>query len=357
MKREKISEALSMLEESYILEALELSDGKQGIKRHSPRTGNAWRTILIAAVISIFFAASAFAIGYSIHRQRQQELRERMDIDRNNVSSYVEYPVPEETETGTEPSVTLLSVSVNAERVDLFFNVTNAEPLFTQTRQQGIKGIMCSIGTGWHMAGPMVRGSAPVVNPTMEDIMYDSETNTMTMCCAFSLAELEGKENWEVTVQQWPSETELGRFSFTVPRKESRLCMFPEPLKFTNDELGGEGQILGIELEATCVTWLLEHEDSDLEHYSERGLQREDLSPEEQEWLHAENGSWFRAVDAATRGALHMADGTEIEIYGGESGSYDNGIERRFGHLLRQQTIDINVVTAITVGGTRIELN
>lgn len=229
MKREKISEALSMLEESYILEALELSDGKQGIKQRSYGTGNVWRTVLIAAVISVFFAVSAFAIGYSIHRQRQQELRERLDIDRNNVSSYVEYPVPEETETGTEPSVTLLSVSVNAERVDLFFNVTNAEPLFTQTRQQDIEGIMCSIGTGWRMAGPLIRGNGPVVNPTMEDIMYDSETNTMTLCCTFFLAELEGRENWEVTVQQWPLETELGRFSFTVPRKEARLCMFPEP--------------------------------------------------------------------------------------------------------------------------------
>lgn len=189
---------------------------------------------------------------------------------------------------------------------------------------------------------------------------YDTALDELESCLAAPGGpeqELEARESWEVTVQQWPLETELGRFSFTVPRKESRLCMFPEPLKFTNDELGGEGQILGIELEATCVTWLLKHDDSDLEHYSERGLQREDLSPEEQEWLQAENGSWFRAVDAATRGALHMADGTEIEIYGGESGSYDNGIERRFGHLLRQQTIDIHAVTAITVGGTRIELN
>lgn len=353
MRREKISEALSMLDESFIIEALELSDRKQGIKQHSPRTRIAWRTVLIAAAISIFFAAGAFAIGYSIHQRRQQELRERLNIDRNNVASYEEYPVPEETENSTEPSVTLLSASVSANTVDLFFNVTNAEPLYISEAEQTI---VCSIGNGWGPARPLIRGNAPVERPTMENIMYDSETNTMTLCCSFNLARLEGRESWEVTVQQWPWETELGRFSFTVPQREARLCMFPEPLNFTNEELGGEGQILGIELEATCVTWFLEHDDSDREHYFAMGRQYEDLSPEEKEWLHKENGSWCRAVDAATRGALHMTDGTEIEIYGGESGDYENGIEKRYGHLLRQQTIDINAVTAITIGETRIEL-
>lgn len=104
MRREKISEALSMLEESYVLEALELSSGKQGIKRRSYGTGNVWRTVLIAAVISIFFAASAFAIGYSIHLRRQQELRERMDIDENNVASYVEYRYRRRLRTARSPA-------------------------------------------------------------------------------------------------------------------------------------------------------------------------------------------------------------------------------------------------------------
>lgn len=188
---------------------------------------------------------------------------------------------------------------------------------------------------------------------------YDTALDELESCLAAPGGpeqELEGRENWEVTVQQWPLETELGRFSFTVPRKEARLCMFPEPLKFTNDELGGEGQILGIELEATCVTWLLKHDDSDLEHYSERGLQREDLSPEEQEYSRLINGSWARAMDKVTRGTLHMSDGTDFEVYGCNSADYRDGIVRNYADWY-MRTIDINAVTAITVGGTRIELN
>ena len=66
------------------LEALELTEpGSEAPKvsdmktsRHS--TKNLRRTLLIAAVISVFFAVTAFAIGYGIDRQRQQELREQL---------------------------------------------------------------------------------------------------------------------------------------------------------------------------------------------------------------------------------------------------------------------------------------
>ena len=351
MRREKISEALSMLEESYVLEALELSSGKQGIKRRSYGTGNVWRTVLIAAVISIFFAASAFAIGYSIHLRRQQELRERMDIDENNVASYVEYPVPEETENSTEPSVTLLSASVRADAVDLFFNVTNAEPLYTPV---GNQDIVCSIGTGWGMARPVIRGNAPVERPTMENIMYDSETNTMTLCCTFGLTQLEGQENWEVTVQQWPWETELGRFSFTVPQREARLCMFPVPLKFTNDELDKEGRVLGVELTAAGMSFLLEFEDAEKLFHSLRCY--EELSPEEQEYSRLINGPWARAMDKVSRGTLHMNDGTDFEVLGCNTVDYRDGIVREYADW-NMQTIDIHAVIAITIGETRIELN
>ena len=78
----------------------EMVNGKiQGSGRKPPKSRNLGRTLLIAAIISAFFAVSAFAIGYSINRQRQQELREQLQIDENHVGGYQEYYLPEEHQT------------------------------------------------------------------------------------------------------------------------------------------------------------------------------------------------------------------------------------------------------------------
>lgn len=186
---------------------------------------------------------------------------------------------------------------------------------------------------------------------------YDTALDELESCLAAPGGpeqELEARESWEVTVQQWPLETELGRFSFTVPRKEARLCMFPEPLKFTNDELDKDGRVLGVELTAAGMSFMLEFEDAEQLFYP--GRRSEELSPEEQEYSRLINGSWARAMDKVTRGTLHMSDGTDFEVYGCNSADYRDGIVRNYADWY-MRTIDINAVTAITVGGTRIELN
>ena len=87
-----------------------------GLGKHRSKTLR--RTLLIAAVIAAFFAVSAFAIGYSVHQQRQQELRQKMQIDAHQVESYVEYPLPSEGENPgaaetEEITVTPLSSSLS----------------------------------------------------------------------------------------------------------------------------------------------------------------------------------------------------------------------------------------------------
>ena len=75
----------------------EMLHGKiQGSGRKPLKSRHLGRTLLIAAIISLFFAVSAFAIGYSINRQRQQELREKYHVDQTGTDSYVEYPLPED---------------------------------------------------------------------------------------------------------------------------------------------------------------------------------------------------------------------------------------------------------------------
>ena len=138
MRREEISRALSMLDEEYILEALELTGpGSEAPKvsdmKNSRRSArNLRRTLLIAAVISVFFAVAAFAIGYGIDRQRQQELREQLQIDQHQVEEYTEYPLPEETgdaklHSDGEITVTLLSSIGGVEFDTIYINVSPYE--------------------------------------------------------------------------------------------------------------------------------------------------------------------------------------------------------------------------------------
>ena len=135
---------------------------------------------------------------------------------------------------------------------------------------------------------------------------------------------------------------------------QSRVCLFDTPLEFQCEELGKTGRVLGVELHPSSMTWLLEHEDADrfyydLEHWKE-------LSSEELDWLQAVQAPWANAIDRVARGILHMDDGTDFDVLSAESGIYEDGIVKRYSQW-ELQTIDINTVTAITVGGTRIELN
>lgn len=369
MKREEISKAISGLEECYLLEALELTlpDKTQAapeevtMKHTKQAVRTARRSLLIAALISVFFAVTAFAIGYSVHQQRQQELRDRMQIDEHNVTSYVEYPVPTEEE-GAEPGemkVTLLSSSLNNEFAQVYFNVSPIdEAVFEQ--QDGF-AIDCSIGDGWRGSQliPKTSGytwSSETDSLNLDDFLYDRESKTVTMVCSFPLRSLETGKSIELTVRQWPDEKEIGSFSFEVPELEIRTCMFPDPLVFTNEELENSGgRILGVELSSTGMTWLLEHDDAERFYYGSAGIRFEELPEAEQEWVRQVNGPWARTIARVTQGTLHMKDGSDFELPSAEGGAYENGIVKRYSDFY-MQTIDINAVTAITIDGTRIEL-
>ena len=119
-----------------------------GSGRKPPKSRNLGRTLLIAAIISAFFAVSAFAIGYSIHRQRQQELREKYHVDQTGTDSYVEYPLPENNSDvpgSTEDiSITPLSAVSYANTVDIYFNVspeTSCQGLFNQIHKKATKKV------------------------------------------------------------------------------------------------------------------------------------------------------------------------------------------------------------------------
>lgn len=324
-----------------------------------------WRTLLLAAVIASLLGATAYAIGYSIHRQRQQELRQWMQIDAHSVENYTEYPVPTEETESSQTTVTLLSSMSDEELLYIYFNLSpiEKEEIFDDQGNFILAKIMlrylCTIDgkTGSLVDVPEENGR----------VLYDEASKTLTCRCAIFLGELEQQNAGfplEVTVirlvggdgmSTYDYREELGRFTIEKGAAlQSRVCLFDTPVEFQCEDLGKSGRVLGIELHPSSMTWLLEHEDADrfyydLEHWKE-------LSSEELDWLQAVQAPWANAIDRAARGILHMDDGTDFDVLSAESGIYEDGIVKRYSQW-ELQTIDINAVTAITVGGTRIELN
>lgn len=370
MKRESISQALSLVDQRYLLEALALeapgfdraAPEEDRMKRSKHGAKTARRTLLIAAVISAFFAVTAFAVGYGIHQQRQQELRQRLEIDAHQVESYVEYPAPTEKEVlsaGTgEITVTPLSSALNGEFVNLYFNVSPVE----LSMALPIEDCICCCVDG----GTPQFASGVFTDPDFrfipgedtlypEDVMYDPETKTMTMFCRLWSNEVEIGGTAEVQVMLGPAEQEIGRFTIQLPEQESRSCLFSQPLRFTAEGMDMSGSVLGVELRPSCMYFIVEDKDAEEIYNSPDDF--ETLSQEEQEQRRFLNGTWARAVDRVTCGTLHMADGTNFEVPGCNSSSgRENGVSRWYADW-PLQTIDINAVTAITIDGKRIELD
>lgn len=355
MRREKISQALSMLDEKYVLEALELTEpGSEAPKvsdmktsRHS--TKNLRRTLLIAAVISVFFAVTAFAIGYGIDRQRQQELREQLQIDENQVEEYTEYPLPEETGEAApsdgELTVTLLSSIGGVEYDSIYINVSPFEKEWI--RGQLPVGASFDGGESFATCTPAMKNG---------EMIYDEATKTITFeCHRFHSSPY--TDEMIVACGHGDGKMELGRFQLSISEVETRLCLFEKPVEFSVDELGKTGRLLGVELYSGGMTWLLEYEDAEKLYWSEGDPSFEEMSPEDQQWKLSVEAAWAQAEDSICRGTLHMADGSELEVYGGESGSFENGIVKRY-FIFSLTTIDPDDVVSITLfDGSTVELD
>lgn len=354
MRREKISRALSMLDESYVLEALELTGpdceapkvNDMKISRHSAR--NLRRTLLIAAVISVFFAVTAFAIGYGINRQRQQELREQLQIDEHQVEEYTEYTLPEETveeaPSEGEMTVTLLSSIGGVEYDTIYINVSPFEKEWVH----GQLPVGASFDGGESFA---------TCTPAMKngEMIYDEATKTITFEC-HRFHNSPYSNDMIVAYGYGEEKAELGRFSLSISEAETRACIFEEPVEFYVDELGKTGRLLGVELYSSGMTWLLEHEDSERFYYSDKGLRFEELSQEDQDWIRSVQAPWANAISGVTQGTLHMADGSELQIIAAESGDYQDGIVKRYSNFALT-TIDPDDVVSITLfDGSTVEL-
>ena len=317
--------------------------------RKPPKSRNLGRTLLIAAIISAFFAVSAFAIGYSINRQRQQELREQLQIDENHVGGYQEYYLPEESEAAVKASdgkicAALLSSISGTELDYVYVNVYPCEESMLDTSSAFV--VSYNGGYSWSAAEPVSRDGEP---------MYDEEAKTLTLRCPHfnskSTEMILGFSKGYYT-QNMEHPVEISRFHLDFTQVETRTCIFETPMEFPCEELGKTGYVIGVELSSTGITWLVEHEDAEVIY----NIDLSALSSDEINQVQSLQGQWARTIDSFLHGSLHMADGSITEVYGGESQVYKDGVLRCISQF-SMSTIDINAVVSVTIGDTSLQLN
>ncbi len=365
MDRKQIEQALEGLEEEYILEALSAPGEAPGPGKEIPdmretnrirRTGRAL-AVLIAAAMAL--SVTALALGISVHRQRQEELRQSMDIDANHVESYVEYDVPEE-ETA-ELHVTALSAINNGEFVNVYLTLSPVtEEDMREMEERDMHFFFSSNGgESWGSATPVVWEKG--ASGSYWELFYkawDEEAQTLTLECMVSLEHTGGQAPGELTLGRVAADEEGTPLSGSIERLgtaalgelgvETRKVMFDTPVEFVNEENGGRGRLLGLELTPTSCTWLLEHDDAEELYYIHDGRSWEQLTEAEQSRVRELDGPWARCIDRVTRGTLHLAGGGDFVPSSAESGGYEDGVVRRFA-VWSMRTLDIEAVESITL--------
>ena len=101
MKRETITLMLNGLADNYISEATIFCPNaiQESPERIVHMKKKRIVTLVLAAALILALSVAAYAV-WSIHTERQQELKADLKIEENNVSSYMEYTAPDEQASG-----------------------------------------------------------------------------------------------------------------------------------------------------------------------------------------------------------------------------------------------------------------
>ena len=366
MLSERVLFALNNVNDAFLKQAWELL-GRSGAARR-PVKGRIIRTVLIAAILAVLMAATAYAI-VSIHQKRQQELREQFKPIENNLTTYVEYSAPEET----SDAITLLSAYNNGEVQTVYVNVKPVEQeevrsIFMQDRQAD--GRLYHLSYQFAVDDGEMSGWAEFLYPLEPEKSYDPDSKTLSISLSFCPADYPDRDRFSIhlcSFDNWQTEDEAGypapgsmvqqlRRDFGVIEVELippdvRKVMFQQPVAFENAETGETGEILGIEIGPSLINWIAVHPDSDWIYGK---LDRENEIQFQDDF--SRQLSWIRATDDATADAEFLfSDGHRVEFPGldGSTGQPDGTIKMRRS---LPNAIDIRDVTAVTVNGRTISL-
>jgi len=373
--------ALTDIDDAFILSAAELLGYREANMKKRP-IRKISKTLLIAAVIASFMIITAFAVSVSVHYRRQQELRDRLQIEQNNVSSYVEY---EENAGGTN----LLSSINDGEFITAYVNLSPISPEEIRTLYGGDEMItelhymVNDTGHGGSATpvmpenlgvGPKIEVKDPFSGENMQVIdpqwlyekvlesAYDSETQTLTVSCQLYCSWLESlgvkmdepiKLRFtfnEVQPMDGHSEIEtlidFGEVEIEPSAVQERFA------EFDNIRITDNCELVSLRMSPNGLTLGIRHEDSELifnlpdKNEDEAAFRK--AFELQLKWI----GFYDELLSTAT---LHFDDGAEIALRPSESTPYENGIVYLYSGI--GSTMDISAVSGITLMGKYLEIN
>ena len=372
MNRELLSKALSEIDESFIAEAYrpvtETTPGS--LERIVHMKKKKIISLALAAALVLALGTAAYAIGMSIHRQRQEELRHELKIDENNITDYVEYPVIDETDETPTEGVTLLATMNDGEFQRcwvLIYGVTS----------EMIESLKASEQVDWDGLPLPANGHRYcTINSTIDgenffDTMphlnvldgYDPVSQTLTTECDLPVRELvQGQKvtlrfmiaeiiDYEMDHSEAEIKCELGSVEVERTVQSVKTVWFTTPVTFENGAYG-KGEVLGAEISASGLNWILRHDGvSQMYRSHEFADETERLT-----YLELER-SWLTAIDEVERGAvLNLSDGSSMEVGLPLSSSQPEGGIVKDNCKYISGTIDIDKVVSVTIGGQTFDL-
>lgn len=341
------------------------------------RTRRVSRTLLIAAVIVSLLTVSAIAVGLSIQTQRREQLRQMLEIDANNVDSYTEFPVSSEAEPADEtPGIVLISAIKDSEFETVYVSISPIEE----------DDMLLEERIAWTVDGVSYGSVLPVYDrskldytepvtdqytgvtfyqPDSEQLRqailenYDAETKSglfeFSLLC--SSDEYDINEPLEITIQkrcfnidtfEISNVENLGTIRLEPIDQSCLSVRFPEPVAFKNSETGGKGCIIGADIYATGISWIIQHDDmADIYHKTDGTPPK--LSGDE---LRALRFTWLRTLDDVfmSGATIEYTDGEKIEIASSTIRSDYDG-EQVKCYVGTPETIDLSRIVSLTVLG------
>ena len=327
MKRETITLMLNNIDDDYISEAdvfdpETIQDPPERIVHMKKRI----ITFALTAALMLALGITAYAI-WSIHSTRQQELKADLNIEENNVSSYMEYDVPDELAGG----LVLLSAVNDGQEQHVYVNISPVTKEEAVRFPDGVRFV-------WNIAGTEIGGFAgpqlPVglsfsgeeaIREAVLENAYDEESQTMTLQCYIDVDFIEeamtelGKENVPLQVQMIVGENDpktFGPVLFSLTEEQTRYFDFGHAV-YHDEELDKDIEIIGLELTPFSAVWKMSYDGAEEFHTS--GSDQAAYEP----WSILEDKVCIEAK-------IVFSDGSEFSTGGALTTPYENGTVNQF---------------------------
>lgn len=203
----------------------------------------------------------------------------------------------------------------------------------------------------------MIRSDSNPANTLRQ--VYDAQSQSLTVCLWVGDYKNSLGEGWpkdielKMTVngQVIPS---LGMYQLPEPEENSLSLRLDQPVEYDSPIQDNPVRLLGAELYPSGAAWVLEW--TDYERVMEGNRNLPTLSEEEAQWVTDQTAGLSMAASEMQLMSISFADGSTMEVQRGEGGSYGADGLIYWNTWTFPQPIDLDSVTAVSVGGQTIEV-